>query len=193
MKVEFVLGGLSIGGEIRSKGDMVDIPDDSPSTPQEQADRWGNKVFYVEVGSEYDTNEMKKIFRAQGSDMLERMKVEVEAQMSPQGKSIMGIDEDEPSALEKAEQKMAAKKLTDEVVDKQQFKKPEDTGASVANEDLDESEVEDAEEKNDDLPNRSKVYKMKRAELESLAEEHGIDSKGSVKVIKKRIIEELEL
>lgn len=58
-RIEFVNTGMLHAGEIRRAGEICDMSDELYQTPEEQYEET-KRVFYIEVGSVYDTPFMKK-------------------------------------------------------------------------------------------------------------------------------------
>ena len=218
MNIEIVLSGLIIRGEIRNKGEVLEVEDGSlPSDLREQAERWDGKIFYVEVDSEYDTSATKKILENQGNDLLNRLKLDVSPQLTPQGTKVLGVDGEEPSALEQLEAVGVAERQRDEMAGDEYFDKgtlPETeddiTRADMGEEGDDGEEDEEGESEDEPpepedepeelesetaLPTRTHIRKMKKVELRTLEEEHDLviaeSSKKSVSAYRKAVIAQL--
>ena len=93
-KIEIVLSGLILDGDVSRQGQIYDKPDGVPDTPQEQLDKWG-KIHYVVIGSSYDNEELKTKLKAQENDVTALMRVELPPSISPEGLDILGLDADE--------------------------------------------------------------------------------------------------
>ena len=179
--IEIVYSGLIINGDIRDKGEVIKKPDNFPSTPREQMSRW-HRVFYVEVGSKYDTSKIKKQLSSGNRELSAEFEIDVNPQLTPMGKKIMGEEEgeapDDPDYMK-----------TDE----------ENEDTVVAANDIETKSTEE-EDSSDDTPpalTQEDVKKMKKAELNELVERMNLqvpeESKKLVKNLKKAIIKELSL
>ena len=90
-QIEFVNTGLSIAGELSRPGATMEINDNVFMTPEEQHEEQG-KVFYVEVGSQYDTPFMKQRLNVRNVDLFSNNSELIEPEFNEEGEENFGFD-----------------------------------------------------------------------------------------------------
>ena len=197
--VDIVLGGLSLGGEIRDPGERIEINGNMPVSPQEQEDRWG-KIFYVEVGSKFDDPKLRSMLGKQEGNLLQATQLDVNPQLTPQGKSILGEeDAEDQGVLDRIDQQIAADEIKASAAPKDYFKSTSDSSEESQQDDGIPQGQAINEDEEESTPNisRDAIMAMRRTALEELVEARSLEIPATkakkVSTLKKAIIEELGL
>ena len=80
-----VLSGLIVGGHVRRKGEVVEIPEHLPLDPYEQREKWSGKIYYVECESAIDKKKVKEKLGTQEIDLADVSGVNISPQFTPEG------------------------------------------------------------------------------------------------------------
>ena len=158
-KIEMVMSGLVMGGQVRTQGEVIDMPDGFPVSPEDQMAKWHGKVYYVVVDSNLDNAKAKEILGKQEEDLVKTRKVEVSPQLSEEGAVLLG---------DVKSNQLSFDDLPNVIPD---YFNAEDEMEEM---DLEKGKVEDAEEKEEEI-------------VTTVSETEEIDNKGKKKAKVKRV------
>ena len=94
------MSGLVVKGQVRTKGEVIDMPNGLPESPEDQMAKWHGKVYYVVIDSNLDTAKAKEILGKQEEDLVKIKQVEIGPQLSEEGQILLGNTESKELTLD---------------------------------------------------------------------------------------------